>query len=195
MVTAKLYPIKQVELDLYDQNAKLAEQIGALSALEKIPSVSHKSPAWLSVSDPITTLLFTKVLTGRLPAIGPTGHKVAMPTSPRQFDNLHVTESEANDVLHEAGYRFIWKPKVRKTKTKSVAVNWKHTYQAEATDYYLRTWRSGAQPTRTDCAKYLHGWGTRTNTKTDTGIVPAITTIRNYVLGSQYWSPPKKPNP
>jgi hypothetical protein len=195
MATAKLYPIKQVTLDLYDQNAKLSEQINALSALEKIPSVPQKNPIWLSVSDPITTLLFTKVLTRQLPAIDSTGHKVAVPTTPSQFDNLHVTESEANDVLHEAGYRFTWTPKIRKTKPKSVAMNWRQVYQAEATDYYIRTWGGGATPNRSNCADTLARWGALNNITTDLGKIPGSRYLRQHVIGKQHWTAPKKPTP
>ena len=195
MVAEKLYPIKQVELDLYDQNARLTEQINALSKLEKIPSIPQKNPAWLSVSDPITTLLFIKVLTGRLPAIDSTGHKAAVPTSPSQFDNLHVTKSEVNEVLHEAGYRFTWTPKTRKTKPKSVAMNWKQEYQAEATAYYIRTWGHGATPNRSNCADTLARWGALNNKTTDLGKIPGAGYIREHVIGSWHWTLPKKPTP
>jgi hypothetical protein len=195
MATEKLYPIKQVTLDLYDQNAKLSEQINALSALEKIPSVPQKNPAWLSVSDPITTLLFNKVLTGQLPAIDSTGHKVDVPKTLIQFDKLHVTESEANDVLHEAGYRFTWTPKIRKTKPKSVAMNWKQEYQAEATAYYIRTWGHGATPNRSNCADTLARWGALNQKTTDLGKIPGAGYIREHVIGTRHWTPPKKPTP
>jgi len=194
MTSAKLYPIKQVVLDLYVQNEKVIEQINALSALEKIPSVPQKKPTWLSVSVPITTLLFTKVLQGRLPAIDSTGHKVAVPTTPSQFDNLHVTESEANDVLHEAGYRVTWTPKIRKTQPKSVATNWRQVYQAEATAYYIRTWGSGATPNRSNCAVALVKWGAQNEIKTDLLNFPGTRYLRQHVIGPRHWTPPKKPN-
>jgi hypothetical protein len=197
MMNAKLYPIKQVVLDLYGQNTTVLKQISDLSALEKIPSVPRKDPAWVTVSDDdfITTLLFSKVLEGRLPAIDSAGHKVAVPATPIQFDNLHVTEPEVNDVLYEAGYRFTWTPKIRKTKPKSVAINWKQRYQSEASDYYQRTWRNNATPNRSNCADTLAKWGALNKIETDLGRIPSAGYLREHVIGTRHWTPPKKPTP
>lgn len=195
MATKKLYPITQVVIDIYGQDAQVLEQINTLSNLAKPPSKRQKDPTWATIGDqdPITTLLFTKVLTGHLPAIDSTGHKIDKPTRLNQFTDLYATEDEVNSVLCEAGYRFIWTPKIRKTKPKSVAMNWKQEYQAEATAYYIRTWGHGATPNRKNCADTLAKWGALNKKTTDLGKIPGAGYIRVHVIGTQHWTPPKKP--
>lgn len=75
-------------------------------------------------------------------------------------------------------------------ETVPAVANWKMQVQAEATAYYWRLRKSGANPTRHSIIDPMAKWCRDNNIKTDTKINPSANYLRTHVLGGKHWDVP-----
>ncbi len=196
MKKIKLYPATKVAEDLDQKNNFVDIRMRKLMYGAALHNAPRKFPKWRRITEVsrINQLIFSSFLDKNLPCIDKNGLPLPIPTMPSEFNQLHVTENDVNNLLFNHGYRLTWKPKSTRTKRKNlIKNNWKMQIQIEATALCQRLYASGAKPSQTDLADSMARLCKQKNIKTSTGIFPTSGYIRNHVLGSKHWNFPPKP--
>ena len=196
MKKIKLYPATQVAEDLDQKNIRVEIRMDKFINRKSFSNASRKIPIWRKIAEvsSINQLIFSSFLDKNLPCIDKNGLPLPIPTMPSEFNQLHVTENDVNNLLFNHGYRLTWKPKSTRTKRHNLTKNnWKMLIQIEATALCQRLYASGANPSVTDLADSMARMCKQKNIKTSSGIFPKKGYIRAHVLGSKNWNFPPKP--
>lgn len=196
MKKIKLYPATKVAEDLGQKNIRAEIRMDKFINGKYLSNAPRKIPIWRKIAEvsSINQLIFASFLDKSLPCMDKNGLPLPIPTMPSEFNQLHVIESDVNNLLFNHGYRVTWKPKSTRTKRKNLTkINWKMRIQVEATTLCQRLYANNANPSRTDLADSMATLCKKNNIKTSTGVFPSRGYIRAHVLGSKYWNFPPKP--